>query len=70
MRTAKAVRIRVGQIWESLDRREAGRRFEILDITGYPGYILVQTLGVGGRQTRIRLDRFRPGSTSYRLVSE
>lgn len=67
----------VGQIWQDNDKRSYGRRVRIVEIDGTHAVVeLVTGRGVGhadakpGRQTRIRLDRFRPISTGYRYVGQ
>jgi len=66
----------VGQIWQDNDKRGYGRRIRIVEIDGaYAVVELVTPRRVGhsaakpGRQTRIRLDRFRPTSTGYRYIT-
>lgn len=67
--------VKVGQVWESTDAREAKRhrRIRILALLRknnvsmwYAEVENVQT----GRCATIRADRFRPYSTGYKLVSE
>ncbi len=65
------------QIWADVDPRMDGRRFEMVEITDTHAIVVLHTpRGVGddhakpGRRTRVRLDRFRPTSTGYRLVQE
>lgn len=67
--------VKVGQIWEDWDSRvranaQYRRRFVVhkMDdshafVTGLRGYEAV------GPKRRIRLDRFKPNSTGYRLVT-
>ena len=69
--------VQPGQVWESCDRRDNGRQVEVLDVVFELGgvtlanpYAVVQSPTGRGRQTRIRLDRFRPTSSGYRLVRE
>jgi hypothetical protein len=67
----------VGQIWQDNDKRGYGRRVRIVEIDATHALVeLVTPRSVGhgaakpGRQTRIRLDRFRPIATGYRYVGE
>jgi hypothetical protein len=74
--------VRVGQVWADNDKRSAGRTLRIEHI-GYedhdgnevPPYaacrVLTNKPGCRtGHQVAIRLARFKPISTGYRLVSE
>ena len=61
--------VRVGQVWESCDKREKGRQIIVERIE--EGRAVCRRWGRGaifGNATRIRLDRFKPISTGYRLV--
>ena len=69
MKTAKreTQKVRPKQIWESCDPREGcPRRLMVERIEGEQAVCLAST----GRRTRIRLDRFRPTSTGYRLIPQ
>lgn len=60
---------KVGQVWQDNDSRPGHKRLlRVLRIES--GYAFVQSPTGQGRVTRIRLDRFRPNSTGYRLVSD
>lgn len=54
----------VGQVWADNDPRGYGRRLRIVEIDGTHAVV-----HDGTRQSRIRLDRFRPTNTGYRYVS-
>lgn len=58
--------VRIGQIWADNDKRSAGRRVEVVAVD--EKHATVKAAG-GKRLTRIRLDRFKPTSTGYTLVS-
>lgn len=58
--------VRVGQVWQDCDKRMAGRRVTV--VAAGPTHATVED--AGGKQTRIRLDRMRPTSTGFRLVSD
>ena len=62
--------VRPGQRWQDWDSRYRSRlapRFvTVLAIEG--AFALVETSR--GAKTRVRLDRFRPSSTGYRLVAD
>lgn len=58
-------KVKVGQIWQDDDPRSSHAKLEILKIDG--GSAICQR---GARKTRIRLDRFHPGATGYRLVQD
>lgn len=64
--------VKVGQVWEDNDSRlGAGahrRSFKVLEIIGERA--LVVTLNGVSRKTKIKLDRFRPTATGYRLVQD
>jgi hypothetical protein len=71
---ADDVTVRVGQVWADLDKRSKGRRIRVLEVGQYHATVRDADAVPGAwppaRKTRIRLDRFRPTSTGYRLVSE
>lgn len=66
------IEVKVGQVWEDWDirTRDSGprRRLKILEIKD--GRATVQHPSGNGSKTKIRLDRFRPTATGYKLVSE
>ena len=69
--------VRPGQIWADNDPRAHDRKVKVVEITDTHAIVVLHTpRGVGddhakpGRRTRVRLDRFRPTSTGYRLVQE
>ena len=69
-----------GQVWEDSDRRSAGRTVRVLRVEADHAVVTVLTARIDaspgerhravGAERRIRLDRFKPTSTGYRLVSE
>lgn len=66
--------VRPGQVWMDNDPRVPTRYLRVLSVTSAHAEV-VQTdrhgVVVGKeRKTRIRLDRFRPTSTGYRLVTD
>jgi len=68
--------VRPGQIWADNDNRVEGRHLLVVEVVrevdGDPvrnPYAVVRNV-TGTRETRIRLDRFRPTNTGYRLMSE
>lgn len=67
-------RVEIGQVWADNDWRSTGRTVEVVAIDQTHATVKVLTNGRGtyakpGRTSRVRLDRFRPTSTGYRLVS-
>lgn len=61
--------VKVGQIWEDNDSRMTYRRqIKVLAIEG--GKAVVQHPRGFGPRTRIRLDRFKPTTTGYKLVQD
>lgn len=69
--------VRVGQVWADNDSRGYGRQVRVVELNDTHAVVeLHRPRGVGhhganrGRRTRIRLDRFRPTSTGYRLVED
>jgi hypothetical protein len=52
-----------GQIWADNDKRGYGRRVTVQSVDGTHA-----TVTDGKRTSHIRLDRFRPTSTGYRLM--
>ena len=68
------IEVKVGQIWEDCDSRavQAGihRRLmvvEIIDVNGVKKAVCQHPRG--GQKTKIRLDRFKPSTTGYKLIS-
>lgn len=67
--------VKVGQVWADNDWRSQGRTVRIVAIGVQRATVEVLTV-VGGaparnpRQTRVRLARFKPTSTGYRLIEE
>jgi hypothetical protein len=63
-----------GQIWADNDKRAKGRTIQVISIED--GYALTKVVTMRGNDvlptvkapTRIRLDRFRPTASGYRLV--
>jgi hypothetical protein len=67
--------VRPGQIWADNDKRSSGRKVRVLHVGETHATVQEEfPEGTAGRrkprQSRIRLDRFRPTSTGYRLVQE
>lgn len=68
--------VRVGQVWQDADPRAEGRRLRVVEVgaTHAAVELVAPREPVSnarpGRRTRIRLDRFRPTSTGYRLVKD
>jgi hypothetical protein len=68
--------VRPGQVWADSDKREAGRTVRVERVECQYAYCRVLTprdanpLGRIGHEVRILIDRMRPTSTGYRLVSE
>lgn len=58
--------VRPGQVWADNDSRSRGRTVRVVSVDD-DGKATVRS---GGKLTRIRLDRFRPTSTGYRLVED
>lgn len=64
-----------GQVWADNDKRGYGRHLRVVELT--ETHAVVEQVSARdksphpatiGRRTRIRLDRFKPTSTGYRLV--
>lgn len=55
--------VQAGQIWADCDVRTP-RTMTVLEVGAHQAVVLSSK----GRKTRIRLSRFRPGSTGYRLI--
>lgn len=78
--------VRIGQVWADNDKRSTGRHLKVIAFTdfaaaagGKPRSAVVvlctpngRTIYTNGkaRRTRIKLARFRPTSTGYRLVHD
>ena len=80
------IEVEPGQVWADRDWRCEGRLIRVVEVhremaDGTPfhiGYAIVEQVAHGdpvrahnnGRRPKIRLNRFKPTSTGYRLVSE
>jgi hypothetical protein len=67
------VEVKVGQVWEDWDSRYRNgdaprRRIKVLEIKD--GRARVQSPSGQGARTWIRLDRFRPTASGYKLVED
>lgn len=74
--------VKVGQVWADNDKRAEGRKVrvvavdtthatvELIDLRGRAALRKPDERAEPGRQTRIRLDRFKPTSTGYRLDTD
>lgn len=67
--------VKPGQIWADNDWRSSGRTVRVIEVDATHATVEVVTNGrmtytKPGRRSRIRLDRFRPTSTGYRLVPQ
>jgi hypothetical protein len=63
--------VRVNSVWADNDKRCEGRRVRVVEIDATHATVVpVDIRARYARRTRIRLDRFRPTSTGYRLVSD
>ena len=69
--------VHVGQIWQDNDKRSVGRKVRIVEVGDTHADAELVTARDGGhreakpgRRSRIRLDRFRPTATGYRLVRD
>lgn len=69
---SRTIPVRVGQVWEGCDKRSPGRRLLVVRVSIFTGKAQVKGVGSDGRERLIwiRLNRFRPGSTGYRLVED
>ncbi|MEV7599886.1 hypothetical protein AB0O91_21130 [Kitasatospora sp. NPDC089797] len=66
-----------GQVWADNDKRGYGRQVRVIELDGTHAVVELHVPRSAGhlhakpgRRTRIRLDRFRPTSTGYRLVRD
>lgn len=76
-RNARA-QVEPGQVWADMDPRSRGRLVQVMDVSETHATVEVVRAGPGligrcrgqrtQRRTRIRLDRFRPNRTGYRLA--
>ncbi len=63
------VQVKVGQVWADNDpRQKNGRQIKVLSIEG--DRATVQHPSGLGRKTKVRLNRFRPTNSGYRLVKD
>jgi hypothetical protein len=63
--------VKVGQVWEDWDSRfRDSQQRRLISIERIDGaYAYCSGLSTG-KKTRVRVDRFRPTASGYRLVSE
>lgn len=72
--------VKRGQVWADNDRRSNGRTVRVLRVDETHAVVTVLTARKSappaerqravGAERRIRLDRFKPTSTGYRLIEE
>ena len=63
------IEVKPGQIWKSTDKRRANRSLQILNVNATHAYC--QTLPLSkGKQTVVKLERFRVPSKGYALDIE
>ncbi|MEU4296407.1 DUF6354 family protein [Kitasatospora aureofaciens] len=69
--------VRPGQVWADNDKRNVGRTIRIESVDNTHATVTLVTASrddIQGarpkRTSRIRLDRFRPTSTGYRLIRD
>lgn len=60
--------VKIGQVWRDLDKRMRGRTLLVVSIN--ETHAICSTAGGGTRRTKIRLDRFKKGSTGFELVHD
>lgn len=63
----ETVTVKVGQIWADNDPRSDGREVIVDEIRD--GYALCHT-GTLGKKTKIKLGRFKPTRSGYKLVRD
>lgn len=68
MQSRLPVKVKAGQVWRDNDQRMGPREIKVLAIEG--DRAIVQRVSGVGTKTKIRLDRFRPTTTGYRLVQD
>lgn len=70
MQSSLPIKVRAGQWWRDNDPRHAGsaREIKVLEVVGDKA--LVQNQGGTGRKTKIKLSRFKPTNTGYKLVKD
>lgn len=63
--------VRKGQLWADNDKRCSGRKLRIHEVTATHAVAYAWNPNdTEGKTTRIRLDRFKPTSTGYRLIED
>lgn len=71
-----ATEVRPGQVWADNDKRAKGRTVTVkylethTDPFSHRKITRANVLDSRGRVSRIRVDRFRPNSTGYRLIED
>lgn len=70
-------KVEVGQVWADLDKRSHKRRLLVRELKGAAPMVICEVIRrtdgkapkATPRMVAIRADRFRPGSTGYKLVA-
>jgi len=65
---AVKIKVRVGQVWRDNDPRMQYQRD--LTVLSIKGKYATCRVGLRGKTTRVRLDRFKPTMTGYKLVKD
>lgn len=60
--------VQPGQVWQSTDPRDGGRLVYVISVDEEEGYAATSRFPNHYFPHTIRLDRFRPNSTGYRLL--
>jgi len=58
-------KVEVGQVWQDNDPRVPTRTITVLSVTATHAHVVSSP---SGRKTRVKLSRFKPIQTGYRLV--
>jgi hypothetical protein len=64
--------VQPGQVWRDMDSRMGGlREIKVVEVSTRYAVVVSRTSDSewGKRESRIRLDRFRRGSTGYELIA-
>lgn len=64
--------VRIGQVWLDCDGRPPNRKLMVVSIdeTHARCLVAINDGRMSRRHTRIRLDRFKPGSRGYQLIHD
>ena len=77
MKTKEGIEVKVGQIWQDLDKRMGGRQVEVISVDEWCSgmekvwkALVIPRPGFDGVSSRIRISRMHKHSTGWKLIRE